>query len=65
MKKLTKKILEICSARKTFETIDPRNEEVIASIAEGDKDDVDLAVKAASFRQWPLASLITQGNFIG
>ncbi|KAH0774226.1 hypothetical protein KY290_011363 [Solanum tuberosum] len=32
---------------KTFETIDPRNEEVIASIAEGDKDDVDLAVKAA------------------
>jgi len=39
--------LEICSAGKTFETIDPRNEEVIASIAEGDKDDVDLAVKAA------------------
>ncbi|XP_041997545.1 aldehyde dehydrogenase family 2 member C4-like [Salvia splendens] len=32
---------------KKFETIDPRNEEVIAEIAEGDKDDVDLAVKAA------------------
>lgn len=32
---------------KNFETIDPRNEEVIAEIAEGDKDDVDLAVKAA------------------
>ncbi|KAL1563400.1 Aldehyde dehydrogenase 2 member C4 [Salvia divinorum] len=32
---------------KTFETIDPRNGEVIAIIAEGDKDDIDLAVKAA------------------
>ena len=32
---------------KTFETIDPRTEEVIANIAEGDKEDVDLAVKAA------------------
>ncbi|XP_057768104.1 aldehyde dehydrogenase family 2 member C4 [Salvia miltiorrhiza] len=32
---------------KTFVTIDPRNGEVIAKIAEGDKDDVDLAVKAA------------------
>ncbi|KAM3216152.1 hypothetical protein P3L10_025592 [Capsicum annuum] len=34
-------------SRNTFETIDPRNEEVIARIAEGNKDDVDLAVKAA------------------
>ncbi|MFS7982438.1 putative aldehyde dehydrogenase (NAD(+)) [Helianthus anomalus] len=32
---------------KTFETIDPRTEEKIADIAEGDKDDVDLAVEAA------------------
>ncbi|XP_031109326.1 aldehyde dehydrogenase family 2 member C4-like [Ipomoea triloba] len=32
---------------KTFESIDPRNEEVIARVAEGDKEDVDLAVKAA------------------
>ncbi|KAM7512809.1 hypothetical protein LguiB_011684 [Lonicera macranthoides] len=32
---------------RTFETIDPRTEEVIARIAEGDKEDVDLAVKAA------------------
>ncbi|CAK9172798.1 unnamed protein product [Ilex paraguariensis] len=32
---------------KTFETIDPRTEEVIARVAEGDKEDVDLAVKAA------------------
>ncbi|XP_057468369.1 aldehyde dehydrogenase family 2 member C4-like [Actinidia eriantha] len=32
---------------KTFETIDPRTGEVIANVAEGDEDDVDLAVKAA------------------
>nr|AXB54949.1 coniferyl-aldehyde dehydrogenase 1 [Manihot esculenta] len=32
---------------KTFETIDPRNGEVIARIAEGDKGDIDVAVKAA------------------
>ncbi|KAL6507723.1 Aldehyde dehydrogenase 2 member C4 [Orobanche gracilis] len=32
---------------KTFPTIDPRNGEVIAEIAEGDKNDVDLAVEAA------------------
>ncbi|KAJ7973882.1 Aldehyde dehydrogenase family 2 member like [Quillaja saponaria] len=31
----------------TFETIDPRTGEVIARIAEGKKEDVDLAVKAA------------------
>ncbi|KAK4481208.1 hypothetical protein RD792_012090 [Penstemon davidsonii] len=32
---------------KTFETIDPRTGEVIAKISEGDKEDIDLAVKAA------------------
>ncbi|KAK3034369.1 hypothetical protein RJ639_032267 [Escallonia herrerae] len=32
---------------KTFETVDPRTEEVITRIAEGGKEDVDLAVKAA------------------
>ncbi|KAJ8436880.1 hypothetical protein Cgig2_004375 [Carnegiea gigantea] len=32
---------------KRFETIDPRNGEVIARVAEGDTEDVDLAVKAA------------------
>ncbi|GMH30718.1 hypothetical protein Nepgr_032561 [Nepenthes gracilis] len=32
---------------KTFETIDPRNGQVIARVAEGDEDDVDLAVEAA------------------
>ncbi|KAL0337431.1 UNVERIFIED_CONTAM: Aldehyde dehydrogenase family 2 member C4 [Sesamum calycinum] len=32
---------------KTFESVDPRSGEVIAKIAEGEKEDVDLAVKAA------------------
>jgi delta 1-pyrroline-5-carboxylate dehydrogenase len=32
---------------KTFATINPANEEVLALIAEGDKADVDEAVKAA------------------
>lgn len=32
---------------KTFETIDPSTEEVIAQVAEGDAKDVDLAVSAA------------------
>ncbi|XP_051152563.1 aldehyde dehydrogenase family 2 member C4-like [Andrographis paniculata] len=32
---------------KTFETIDPRTGEAVASIAQGDKEDVDKAVKAA------------------
>src|SRR4249919_251573 len=32
---------------KTFETVDPATEEIIAQVAEGDAADVDLAVKAA------------------
>ncbi|MCI0361953.1 MAG: aldehyde dehydrogenase family protein [Planctomycetaceae bacterium] len=32
---------------KTFDTLDPASEEVIASVAEGDAADVDLAAKAA------------------
>ncbi|PNX84067.1 aldehyde dehydrogenase family 2 member c4-like protein, partial [Trifolium pratense] len=32
---------------KEFETIDPRSGEVIAKIAEGTKEDIDVAVKAA------------------
>ncbi len=32
---------------KTFPTVDPTNGEVICNVAEGDKADVDLAVKAA------------------
>jgi len=33
---------------RTFETINPATGEVIANVAEGDKEDVDLAVKAAT-----------------
>jgi hypothetical protein len=32
---------------KTFPVVDPRNEEVVLHVAEADKEDVDLAVKAA------------------
>ena len=42
---------------KTFETINPATEEVIAQVAEGDAADIDLAVKAArkAFDSGPLA----------
>ncbi|MGH7906226.1 MAG: aldehyde dehydrogenase family protein [Candidatus Binataceae bacterium] len=42
---------------KTFETLNPANEEVLALVAEGDKADVDEAVKAARYAfeegRWP------------
>ncbi|RDX89598.1 Aldehyde dehydrogenase family 2 member C4 [Mucuna pruriens] len=42
---------------KTFETVDPRTEEVITEIAEANKEDVDIAVRAAreafDFGPWP------------
>lgn len=41
------KNLQIINTGHTFETIDPRNGEVIANIAEGRTEDVDLAVKVA------------------
>ncbi|KAG0484598.1 hypothetical protein HPP92_008498 [Vanilla planifolia] len=45
---------------KTFETRDPSSGEVIAMVAEGDKEDVDLAVKAAreafDHGEWPRKS---------
>lgn len=45
---------------KTFQTVDPRNGEVAATVAEGDKQDIDLAVKAArqAFQHgpWPRMS---------
>ncbi|XP_074273845.1 aldehyde dehydrogenase family 2 member C4-like [Silene latifolia] len=51
---------------KTFETIDPRNGEVIATIAEGDSEDVDLAVKAAreafDHGPWPRMSGYERGR---
>ena len=44
---------------KTFETINPSNEEVLALIAEGDKADIDEAVKAArkAFDEGPWPSM--------
>ncbi len=44
---------------KTFETIHPATEEVICEVAEGDKADVDLAVKAArqAFETGPWSSM--------
>lgn len=44
---------------KTFQTINPATEEVIADIAEGDEADIDLAVKAArkAFESGPWASM--------
>ncbi|KAB5514273.1 hypothetical protein DKX38_028179 [Salix brachista] len=53
---------------KTFETIDPRTGGVIARVAEGDKEDVDLAVRAA--RQafddgpWPRMSGAARGRIM-
>ncbi|EOA30390.1 hypothetical protein CARUB_v10013510mg [Capsella rubella] len=53
---------------KTFETIDPRNGEVIAHIAEGDKEDVDLAVNAARHAfdhgPWPRMTGFERGRLI-
>ena len=44
---------------KTFQTINPATEEVIAEVAEGDKADIDLAVKAArqAFESGPWATM--------
>ncbi|XP_010254147.1 PREDICTED: aldehyde dehydrogenase family 2 member C4-like [Nelumbo nucifera] len=53
---------------KTFETIDPRNGEVIARVAEGDKADVDLAVKVAREAfdqgQWPRMTGFERGRIM-
>jgi acyl-CoA reductase-like NAD-dependent aldehyde dehydrogenase len=47
-------------AGKTFETRDPRTGDVLAHVAEADKADVDLAVKAArdafEHGKWPRMS---------
>ncbi|CAN0901607.1 Aldehyde dehydrogenase family 2 member C4 [Linum grandiflorum] len=53
---------------KAFETISPRTGEVIAQVAEGDKSDVDLAVKAAreAFDNgpWPRMSGFARGRIM-
>jgi acyl-CoA reductase-like NAD-dependent aldehyde dehydrogenase len=49
-----------CCSGRTFETRDPRTGGVIASVAEADKEDVDLAVRAAraafDHGEWPRMS---------
>ena len=44
---------------KTFEVLNPATEEVVAHVAEGDKEDIDLAVKAArkAFESGPWSSM--------
>ncbi|RAL51063.1 hypothetical protein DM860_005419 [Cuscuta australis] len=53
---------------RTFETIDPRTGEAFARVAEGDKDDVDLAVKAARHAfdhgPWPRLSGSERGRIM-
>ncbi|KAF9615541.1 hypothetical protein IFM89_024389 [Coptis chinensis] len=53
---------------KLFETIDPRNEEVTARVAEGDKEDVNLAVEAArkafDHGKWPRMSGFERGRIM-
>src|SRR4051812_17991700 len=53
---------------KTFDTINPATEEAIASVAEGDAADVDLAVKAArsTFESgnWPKMDARDRGRLL-
>lgn len=53
---------------KTFDTVNPATEEVIAQVAEGDKADVDLAVEAArnAFEQgdWPRMDARDRGKLL-
>jgi len=53
---------------KTFETLNPATEEVLASVAEGDAADVDLAVKAArkAFEtgDWPKMDARDRGRLL-
>ncbi|XP_020590336.1 aldehyde dehydrogenase family 2 member C4-like, partial [Phalaenopsis equestris] len=53
---------------KKFETRDPRTGDVITEVAEGDKEDVDLAVKAAreafDHGSWPRMSGFERGRIL-
>jgi coniferyl-aldehyde dehydrogenase len=53
---------------KTFETLDPRTGDLITRVAEADKADVDLAVKAArkafDHGPWPRMSGYERGRFL-
>ncbi|KAF6139457.1 hypothetical protein GIB67_022740 [Kingdonia uniflora] len=52
----------------TFDTIDPRTGDVIAKVAEGDKEDIDMAVKAARDAfdngKWPRMSGAERGKIM-
>ncbi|GLU09847.1 hypothetical protein SLE2022_266860 [Rubroshorea leprosula] len=52
----------------TFETVDPRTGDVVARVAEGDREDVDLAVKAARHAfdngPWPRLSGSERGRIM-
>src|SRR6202162_2348702 len=54
---------------KTFATLNPATGEVICQVAEGDKADIDLAVKAArkAFQEgpWPKMSASERGRLLG
>ncbi|KAK9098897.1 hypothetical protein Syun_025942 [Stephania yunnanensis] len=54
---------------RTFETIDPSTKEVITTVAEGDKEDIDLAVKAATEAfdngRWPrMSGFVREGKIL-
>ncbi|KAK8938988.1 Aldehyde dehydrogenase family 2 member C4 [Platanthera zijinensis] len=53
---------------KTFETRDPRTGDVVADVAEGDKEDIDIAVKAAraafDHGTWPRISGYERGRIL-
>ena len=49
---------------KTFPTINPATEEEICRVAEGDKDDIDLAVQAAREAPKILRVVVTLNNFV-
>lgn len=53
---------------KTFEVFNPATEEAIANVAEGDKEDIDIAVKAArkAFESgpWPAMSPSERGRIV-
>src|SRR5687768_18262162 len=54
---------------KTFETVNPATEEVIANVAEGDAADIDAAVKAARQQfdggEWSKMDARDRGRLIG
>ncbi|XP_013142744.1 PREDICTED: aldehyde dehydrogenase X, mitochondrial-like [Papilio polytes] len=56
-------------SKKTFPTINPQDEKVIAQVAEGDKADVDLAVEAASkafhrYSEWRTMDASQRGRLL-